>query len=114
MRGNGTSAPGRGVCLFASCILFAKQLDRNGEQRRFGSIPMRTMPDGRFVNRTLPTDCYARMAARARNHARMTPLERLLLVEMSVDRFSHHVLPRIARTQKHGSRSFRNMIPTAA
>ena len=57
---------------------------------------------------------HARMTARAWSRARMTPLRRLLLVEMSVDRFSHHVLPRIAHTQKRGSCSFRNMIPTAA
>ena len=57
---------------------------------------------------------HTRMTARARSRARMTPLRHLPLVEMSVDRFSHHVLPRIARTQKRGSRSFRNMIPTAA
>ena len=57
---------------------------------------------------------HARMTARAWSRARMTSLRRLLLVEMSVDRFSHHVLPRIAHTQKRGSCSFRNMIPTAA
>lgn len=52
MRGSGTTAPGRGVGLFASCILFAKQLDRNGEQRRFGSIPMWTMSNGRLGRRS--------------------------------------------------------------
>lgn len=52
MRGSGTTTPGRGVGLFASCTLFAKQLDRNGEQRRFGSIPMWTMSNGRLGRRS--------------------------------------------------------------
>ena len=82
MRSRSATALGGSVCLFLSCILFAKHLDRNSEQRRFGSVAMWTMPDGRFASR----------------HARMTPLRRLLLVKTSVDRFSHHVLPRIART----------------
>ena len=101
MRSSSATALGRNVCLFLSCILFAKHLDRNSEQRRFGSVAMRTMPDGRFVNRTLAASRHARMTARARDLARMTPLRGLLLVKASFDRFSHHVLPRIERAQKH-------------
>ncbi len=44
---------------------------------------------------------YARMARRRRDLPRMTTLLGHLLVNMSVDRFSHHhVLPRFAHTQK--------------
>ena len=52
MRSKSATALGRSVCLFLSCILFAKHLDRNGEQRRFGCVAMRTMSDGYLGRRS--------------------------------------------------------------
>lgn len=57
MRSRSATTLGGSVCLFLSCISFAKHLDRNGEQRRFGSITMRMMFGGRFASR------HARMTA---------------------------------------------------
>lgn len=52
MRSRSATTLGGSVCLFLSCISFAKHLDRNGEQRRFGSITMRMMSDGYLSRRS--------------------------------------------------------------
>ena len=76
-----------------------------GRPRRSGRRDFSRFADcarrgGRFASRALPARRHTRVATRSRNPARVTSLRRLLLVKMSVDRFSHHDLPRIARTQK--------------
>ena len=73
---------------------------RRGGRRNFSRLSDCARRGGRFAGRALPARRHTRVATRERNLARMTSLRRLLLVKMSVDRFSHHVLPRIARTQK--------------